>query len=150
MRKISFMVVDDSTIWQKLIKNFIEKHRGWKVIAIASDGKEAVEKYKKYSPDIVTMDVEMPFMDGITAVKNILQYDKNAYIIMVSSKGEEDIIRKALLMGAKDYIIKNSDFVKWEKRFQDNLDCYIKNKRNNFINNLIKNILFIIKKSIKL
>ncbi|HQO65295.1 MAG TPA: response regulator, partial [Spirochaetales bacterium] len=81
------------------------------VIATASDGLAGVEKYKELSPgiDLVTMDITMPKMDGVTALEKILEYDKNAVVVMVSALGKEDVVKKSLLLGAKSYIVKPLD-----------------------------------------
>ena len=65
--------------------------------------------YKEYKPDLVTMDITMPKMDGITALTKIIEYDKNARVVMVSALGKEDMVKKALLAGAKNYITKPLD-----------------------------------------
>jgi two-component system chemotaxis response regulator CheY len=80
-------------------------------VGTASDGALGLEKYKELHPDIdlVTMDITMPVMDGISALEKILEFDKNACVIMVSALGKEDIVKKSLLMGAKSYIVKPLD-----------------------------------------
>jgi two-component system chemotaxis response regulator CheY len=81
------------------------------VIATAVDGEQGVEKYKELYPnvDLVTMDITMPKMDGVTALEKILEFDKNACIVMVSALGKEDVVKKSLLLGAKSYIVKPLD-----------------------------------------
>lgn len=118
MGKITFLVVDDSHVWRKIIRKFIEERICGKVIAEANDGYEAIKLYKKFKPDIVTMDIEMPNLDGIKALEEILNFDKCAKVIVISSKGEEDIVRKALLVGAQDFIIKDLEVEKWTKKFE--------------------------------
>jgi two-component system chemotaxis response regulator CheY len=67
-----------------------------------------VEKYKELFPniDLVTMDITMPKMDGITALEKIMEFDKNAKVIMVSALGKQDLVKKSLMVGAKNYIVK--------------------------------------------
>ncbi len=81
---------------------------GFNVIDQASNGKEAIDKYKQFFPkvDIVTMDITMPEMDGIESLKGIMDFDKNAKVVMISAIGNQDYVKKALLIGAKNYIVK--------------------------------------------
>ncbi len=104
------MIVDDSMFIAKQLGQILTSE-GFNVIATASDGLQGLEKYKELSPgiDLVTMDITMPQMDGVTALEKILEYDKNACIIMVSALGKEDIVKKSLLLGAKSYIVKPLD-----------------------------------------
>ncbi|ACM59709.1 two-component system chemotaxis response regulator CheY [Caldicellulosiruptor bescii] len=118
MKKVTFLIVDDSPMWRKVIRRFIEEKLGGKVIAEAEDGIEAVKLYKRFKPDVVTMDIEMPKLDGISAMEEILKFNKSATVIIISSKGEEDVVRKALLKGARDFIVKNLEIEKWTKRFE--------------------------------
>ena len=84
---------------------------GYEVVATAADGKEGVDKYKELCPnvDLVTMDITMPKMDGITALEQIMAFDKNARVVMVSALGKEELVKKSLMTGAKSYIIKPLD-----------------------------------------
>lgn len=84
---------------------------GYEVVANAVDGKDGVDKYKELCPnvDLVTMDITMPRMDGITALEQIMAFDKNAKVIMVSALGKEELVKKSLLLGAKNYIVKPLD-----------------------------------------
>ncbi len=104
------MIVDDSMFIAKQLGQILTSE-GFNVIATASDGLQGLEKYKELSPgiDLVTMDITMPQMDGVTALEKILEYDKNACIIMVSALGKEDIVKKSILLGAKSYIVKPLD-----------------------------------------
>ena len=84
---------------------------GYEVVATAGDGQEGVEKYKELCPnvDVVTMDITMPKMDGITALEQIMAFDKNARVVMISALGKEELVKKSLLLGAKNYIVKPLD-----------------------------------------
>ncbi len=84
---------------------------GYEVVATAVDGKDGVDKYKDLCPnvDLVTMDITMPRMDGIEALTQIMAFDKNAKVVMVSALGKEELVKKSLLLGAKNYIIKPLD-----------------------------------------
>ena len=104
------LVVDDSMFINKQL-NQIFTSEGFEVAGTAVDGAQGVEKYKELYPgiDLVTMDITMPVMDGVSALEKILEFDKNACIIMVSALGKEDVVKKSLLLGAKSYIVKPLD-----------------------------------------
>src|SRR6056297_3281376 len=87
------------------LKNIL-KQAGYSIVAEASNGKEAVELYRKHAPDLVTMDITMPVMTGIEAVKNIIEEYPNANIIMISALDQKHMVFKALECGAKHYIVK--------------------------------------------
>ncbi|MFT9847647.1 response regulator [Aneurinibacillus sp. REN35] len=99
------LIVDDASFMRMMIKGFLTKH-GYTIADEASNGAEAVEKYKQVSPDLVTMDITMPEMDGIEAVKAIRQMDPNAKIIMCSAMGQQNMVVQAIQAGARDFIVK--------------------------------------------
>ena len=104
------LIVDDSMFIAKQLGQIFTSE-GFEVADTASDGAQGVEKYKELYPnvDLVTMDITMPVMDGVTALEKILEFDKNATVIMVSALGKEDVVKKSLLLGAKSYIVKPLD-----------------------------------------
>ncbi len=102
---LNVLIVDDSLIIRKNVHKYLA-HLGHKVIREAKTGAEAVEDCKELKPDLITMDITMPDMDGITAVAKIKQFDKKVPIIMVTSHGQEDLVVSALKAGAKGYILK--------------------------------------------
>ncbi len=102
---LKILIVDDSLIIRKKITKLIEK-LGHEVLYAAKNGQEAIDAYASKSPDLVTMDITMPDMDGITAVKNIIQNDASAKIIMVTSHGQEDMVIKSIQAGAVGYMLK--------------------------------------------
>ena len=104
------LVVDDSIFVTKQIGQILNSE-GYEVIATVVDGFEGVEKYKELCPnvDLVTMDITMPKMDGLTALEQIMAFDKNAKVVMISALGKEELVKKALLLGAKNYIVKPLD-----------------------------------------
>jgi two-component system chemotaxis response regulator CheY len=104
------LIVDDSMFIAKQLGQIFTSE-GFEVADTAADGAQGVEKYKELHPnvDLVTMDITMPVMDGVTALEKILEFDKNAVVIMVSALGKEDVVKKSLLMGAKSYIVKPLD-----------------------------------------
>lgn len=104
------LIVDDSMFVTKQISQILSSE-GFEVIGTAADGVEGVEKYKELYPnvDLVTMDITMPKMDGVTALEQIVEFDKEARVVMVSALGKQDLVKKALLAGAKNYIVKPLD-----------------------------------------
>lgn len=103
MKKI--MIVDDSLIMRVNLKRVLEKH-GYEVVAEAANGQEAVDKYSKFFPDLVTMDITMPVLDGISAMEEILKLDRNACVVMISALGQETKIIESINKGARHYIVK--------------------------------------------
>ncbi len=108
--KFRVLIVDDSAFVAKQLTQILSSD-GYEVIATAADGKEGVDKYKELCPnvDLVTMDITMPRMDGITALEQIMAFDKNAKVVMVSALGKEELVKRSLLAGAKNYIVKPLD-----------------------------------------
>lgn len=104
------LVVDDSMFVTKQITQILNSE-GFEVVATAGDGQEGVEKYKEFYPniDLVTMDITMPKMDGVTALEQIINFDAEAKVIMISALGKQDLVKKSLLLGAKNYIVKPLD-----------------------------------------
>ena len=108
--KVKILVVDDSMFVAKQLGQILSSE-GYEVVATAADGKEGVDKYKELYPnvDAVTMDITMPRMDGITALEQIMAIDKDAKVVMVSALGKEELVKKSLMLGAKNYIVKPLD-----------------------------------------
>jgi len=99
------LIVDDAAFMRMMIKNILTSN-GYEVVGEAENGVQAVEKYKELKPDLVTMDITMPEMDGIAAVKEIKKIDPNARIIMCSAMGQQSMVIEAIQAGAKDFIVK--------------------------------------------
>ena len=108
--KVRVLVVDDSMFVAKQLGQILTSE-GYEIVATAVDGKDGVDKYKELCPhvDLVTMDITMPKMDGITALEQIMAFDKNAKVVMVSALGKEELVKKSLMLGAKSYIVKPLD-----------------------------------------
>jgi two-component system, chemotaxis family, chemotaxis protein CheY len=109
-KKYKVLVVDDSMFVTKQITQILSSE-GFEIAGTANDGQQGVEKYKELYPDVdlVTMDITMPKMDGVTALEKIIEFDKDAKIIMISALGKQDLVKKSLLLGAKNYIVKPLD-----------------------------------------
>jgi two-component system, chemotaxis family, chemotaxis protein CheY len=115
-RKVKrIMIVDDSMFMRMIIKNMISQDSEYEVVAEASNGSEAVQRYEEFCPDLVTMDITMPEMDGVTALKEILSLDPGAKVIMVSAMGQQSLLVQAIAAGAADFIVKPFD----KQRIQD-------------------------------
>jgi two-component system chemotaxis response regulator CheY len=104
-RKLNVLIVDDSLIMRVNLVRSLEG-LGHTIVSESIDGYSSIAAYKKYKPDLVTMDITMPDMDGITAVKKIKEIDADANVIMVTSHGQEAMVMDALKSGAKGYILK--------------------------------------------
>ena len=99
------LIVDDSAIMRRMLRDMVTSI-GYTVVAEARNGRIAIAKYKEFRPDIVTMDVVMDEMNGIEALSRIMGLDSEAKVIMVSSMGQEVIVRDAIVLGAKGFILK--------------------------------------------
>lgn len=121
--KFRVLIVDDSMFVAKQLGQILTSE-GYEVVATAVDGKDGVDKYKELCPnvDLVTMDITMPRMDGITALEQIMAFDKNARVVMVSALGKEELVKKSLLDGAKNYIVKPLD----RKKVLDRISAALK------------------------
>ncbi len=102
------LVVDDSKMSRKMLRTILEE-AGFIVVAEAGNGEEGVEAYKKYRPAVVTMDITMPKMDGIGALREIMAYDGDARVIMITAAGQQQKIIEALKLGAEKFITKPFD-----------------------------------------
>jgi len=102
------LIVDDSALMRRLLRNIMVKN-GYKVVGEANNGKKGFEKFKELNPDIVTLDMVMDEMTGLEALKHIINEKPDANVIMVSSMGQDVIIRDAIIAGARDFLIKPFD-----------------------------------------
>ena len=99
------LIVDDAAFMRMMIKDILEKN-GYEIVGEAPNGAVAVEMYQKEKPDVVTMDITMPDVDGIEAVKRIKAIDPGAKIIMCSAMGQQSMVMDAIKSGARDFIVK--------------------------------------------
>ena len=99
------MVCDDAAFMRMMIKDILVKN-GYEIAAEAENGLKAVERYPEAKPDLVLMDITMPEVDGIEAVRRIKALDPNANVIMCSAMGQQAMVIEAIQAGAKDFIVK--------------------------------------------
>ena len=99
------LIVDDASFMRMMIKDILTKN-GYDVVGEADNGINAVEKYKELITELVIMDITMPEMDGIQAVKEIKKIDSDAKIVMCSAMGQQAMVIEAIQAGAKDFIVK--------------------------------------------
>ena len=99
------LIVDDAAFMRISIKNMLTKN-GHEVIGEAENGMVGIERYIELSPDIVTMDITMPEMSGLDALREIMRINPAAKVLMVSAMGQEAMVRDAIVSGAKGFIVK--------------------------------------------
>ena len=99
------LIADDAAFMRMMIKDILTKN-GYNVVGEAENGLKAVEKYQETKPDLVLMDITMPEMDGIQALKKIKQADPNASVVMCSAMGQQAMVIESIQSGAKDFIVK--------------------------------------------
>ncbi|NLL32010.1 MAG: response regulator [Enterococcus cecorum] len=102
------LIVDDAVFMRMKLKDILTKN-GYEVVGEAQNGQEAFEKYQATNPDVVTMDITMPDVDGLEALKMIREHDPNAKVIMCSAMGQQGMVMDAIKSGAKDFIVKPFD-----------------------------------------
>ena len=101
----NILICDDAAFMRMMIKDILTKN-GYNVAGEAENGAKAVEKYNELKPDLVLMDITMPEMDGIQALKKIKENDSGALIIMCSAMGQQAMVIESIQAGAKDFIVK--------------------------------------------
>ncbi|MBO4750059.1 MAG: response regulator [Lachnospiraceae bacterium] len=108
MADIKIMIVDDSRTSKRILRNLLES-QGYEVVAEASDGEEGYVKYQEVKPDLVTMDITMPKMDGIESLTLIKKFDPDAKVVMITAAGQKEKMVEALKRGADEFITKPFD-----------------------------------------
>lgn len=103
--KLRVLIVDDAIFMRKMISDILIEN-GMEIVGEADTGAKAIEKYAELRPDLVTMDIIMPEMNGIDAVRKIIDSDAQAKIVMCSALGQQALVQEAIAAGAKDFLIK--------------------------------------------
>ena len=101
----NILICDDAAFMRMMIKDILTKN-GYNIAGEAENGVKAIEKYNELKPDLVLMDITMPEMDGISAVKEIKKFDPQAKIIMCSAMGQQAMVIESIQSGARDFIVK--------------------------------------------
>lgn len=101
----TILIVDDAAFMRMMLREILTKN-GYEIVGEAEDGMSAIDKYQDLNPDLVTMDITMPNMDGITAVREIKKLDVKAKIVMCSAMGQQTMVIDAIQAGAHDFIVK--------------------------------------------
>ncbi|MBN2625830.1 MAG: response regulator [Spirochaetales bacterium] len=104
------LLIDDSMFVRKQLSQILTSE-GFEIVGEAGDGVDGLEMYKSLSPnvDLVTLDITMPRMDGLTCLEKLVEFDKSCKVIMISALGKEDLVKRSLITGAKNYIVKPLD-----------------------------------------
>ena len=105
------LIVDDAAFMRMVIKDILTKN-GYEVIGEGVDGEDGVQKYKDLKPDLTFMDIVMPKMEGIDALRAIMEHDPDAKVVMCSSIGQQSVVSDAITIGARDFIVKPFDAAK--------------------------------------
>lgn len=101
----NILIVDDTEFMRRTLRDILEE-AGFNIVAEAENGVVAIEKYKMHTPDIVLMDITMPVMNGMKALKEIIKINNEAKVVIVSAMGQETIVREAIMNGAEAFIVK--------------------------------------------
>lgn len=101
----NILIVDDAAFMRMMIKDILTKN-GYNVVGEAENGLKAIDKYNEVKPDLVLMDITMPELDGIGALKKIKENDSDAKVIMCSAMGQQAMVIESIQAGAKDFIVK--------------------------------------------
>jgi len=109
MARKTFLLADDATFIRTILKDMIEQNEDYTVIGEAKDGREAIEKAILLQPDVMTMDITMPELDGLDALPHIISKSPNTKVIVVSAIVNKDLILKALRRGASEFVVKPFD-----------------------------------------
>ncbi len=99
------LVVDDAAFMRKMVTDALTKG-GHEVVGEAGNGVEAIARYRDLKPDLMTLDITMPEKDGIAALKDIMELDPNAKVVMCSALGQESKVLESIKLGAKDFVVK--------------------------------------------
>ncbi len=114
------LIVDDALIMRKRIRDIAER-AGWEIAGEAANGAEAVEMYRQLKPDLVTLDIVMPEVDGVEALKQMIAADPDAHVVMVSAVDQREKLTECIESGAMDFIVKPFDVARLQGLFEKHL-----------------------------
>ena len=106
MKNLTFVIADDALFMRAVLKRMLEENEGFTVVGEATNGYQAIEQAGLKKPDVLTLDITMPEMDGIKAVKGIKKASPKTKIIMVSAMGQQSMVIEAIMAGASDFVVK--------------------------------------------
>jgi two-component system, chemotaxis family, chemotaxis protein CheY len=106
MRNLTFVIVDDALFIRTVLRKMIEEVEGYAVVGEGSNGYDAIEQVKRYKPDIITLDITMPEMNGVQAIADIMRESPETRIIMISAMGQQGMVMDAIIQGARDFVVK--------------------------------------------
>lgn len=106
MKKLTIVIVDDAVFMRTVLRRMIEEDGNYVIVGEGADGYEAIELAKTKKPDIMTLDITMPGLDGISAVKEIISKSPDTKVIVVSAMGKQPMVIEAIKMGAKEFVVK--------------------------------------------
>src|SRR2546428_9925526 len=107
MPKLELLVADDHDIVRRGLRDLLEKQPGWKVVAEASNGREAVEKAKELKPDVSILDISMPSLDGLEAARQILESGSSTKVLILTMHHSDPLIQQMLKAGVRGYVLKS-------------------------------------------
>lgn len=105
--RLRILLADDHEIVRRGLIALLQKHEGWEICGEASDGREALEKAKQLKPDVVILDIGMPFLNGLETTRQLLQHDPNFKVIVLTITDSDQVIREALDAGARGFVLKS-------------------------------------------
>ena len=105
--KLRILLADDHEIIRRGLCSLLQGHKGWEICGEASDGREAVEMAKQLKPDVVILDIGMPYLNGLDATRQLLQHDQNFKVIVLTITDSDQVIREALNAGARGFVLKS-------------------------------------------
>lgn len=106
MKNLTFVIVDDAVFMREVLKRMIGETEGYTIVGEGKNGIEAIQLAKTLHPDVMTLDITMPDMDGVTALKQILAVSPETSVIMISAMGQKSMVFDAIVLGAKDFVVK--------------------------------------------
>jgi len=123
--KVKFLIVDDSLFMRNQIREIITDFIGGEVIAEAEDGKKAVEYAITFKPDIVTLDLTMPVLDGVSALKELKKNNVKSAVIIITALGHKEKVKECIINGAVEYVVKPFDYNDVSKKINNVIKNYI-------------------------